>query len=133
MPLSEKDVEAIRAAIDRDADAVRGADWNSVVQMFTPDAVRFPPHHPPIRGREEMRAWLETFPPIAEFSITADEIVGCDDAAFVRGRYALTIAAPPGSPISKDRGHYMGLLRRQSDGSWLWATDMIGSELPLPQ
>jgi hypothetical protein len=29
-----------------------------------------------------------------------------------------------------DRGHYLGLLRKQADGSWLWSTDMAVSELP---
>ena len=70
-------------------------------------------------------------PPIQEFDITADEIVGCNDVAFVRGRYVLTAAAAPGSAPMTDRGNYMGLLRKQPDGSWLWTTDMIAaSELP---
>ncbi len=58
-----------------------------------------------------MRAWLETFPPIERFSITADEILGCEDLAFVRGRYEVTIALDAGSTPATDRGHYMGLLR----------------------
>lgn len=77
-----------------------------------------------------MLTWLQTFPPIEAFDITADEIVGCDDLAFVRGRYSLTAASAPGSLPMTDRGNYMGLLRKQPDGSWLWTTDMIASELP---
>jgi ketosteroid isomerase-like protein len=111
---------------------VRRADWDAVVRMFTTDAIRFPPHQAPIRGRAAMRAWLGTFPPIQQFAITADEIVGCDDVAFVRGRYSLTAAAPGSAPMT-DRGNYMGLLRKQPDGSWLWTTDMISSELPAAQ
>jgi ketosteroid isomerase-like protein len=129
MTLSEADIAAIRAAIEEDAAAVRRADWDAVVRMFTADAIRFPPHQAPIRGRRAMRAWLDTFPPIQQFDITADEIVGCNDVAFVRGGYALTAAAP-GSAAVTDRGNYMGLLRKQPDGSWLWTTDMISSELP---
>lgn len=129
MALSEADTVAIRSAIEEDAAAVRRADWDAVVRLFTADAIRFPPHHAPIRGRAAMRAWLGTFPPIQQFDITADEIVGCEDVAFVRGRYALTAAAPGSAPMT-DRGHYMGLLRRQPNGSWLWTTDMIASELP---
>ena len=131
MALREQDIEAIRAVVEKDAEAVRRADWEAVTRMFTVDAVRFPPHQPPVRGRDAMRAWLETFPPIQEFSITADEIVGSGDWAFVRGSYVLTIAAEAGARPTTDRGHYMGLLRKQGDGSWLWATDMVSSELPL--
>jgi ketosteroid isomerase-like protein len=130
MALSETDIAAIRRAIEQDAAAVRGANWDAVTRMFTADAIRFPPHRAPIRGRDAIRAWLETFPPIQEFAITADEIVGCDDVAFVRGRYSLTAAGATGSSPMIDRGNYMGLLRKQPDGSWLWTTDMISSELP---
>lgn len=130
MSLSERDIEKIRAVVEKDADAVRRGDWSTVTEMFTVDAVRFPPNHPPIRGRDAMRAWLDTFPPIQSFSISAEEILGCEDLAFVRGRYELTITPDPGSTPVTDRGHYMGLLRKQADGSWLWATDMINSELP---
>jgi ketosteroid isomerase-like protein len=131
MALREEDLVAIRGVIEQDAGAVRRSDWAAAAQMFTADAIRFPPHHAPICGRAAMLAWLQTFPPIQEFDITADEIVGCDDVAFVRGRYSLTAAAAPGSPPMTDRGNYMGLLRKQPDGSWLWTTDMIASELPM--
>jgi ketosteroid isomerase-like protein len=130
MALTEDDLSAIRAAIDQDAAAVRRADWDAVTRMFTADAVRFPPNQSPVRGRAAMRAWLETFPPIEEFAITADEIAGGDGVAFVRGTYAITIG---GATPARDRGNYMGLMRKQPDGSWLWTTDMIASEVPLPQ
>ena len=130
MALREQDLAAIRKVIEQDAAAVRRADWDAAARMFTPDAIRFPPHQPPIRGRAAMLAWLQTFPPIQSFDITADEIVGCDDLAFVRGRYSLTAVGAPGSPLMTDRGNYMGLLRKQPDSSWLWTTDMIASELP---
>jgi len=129
MALSDKDLAAIRSVIAQDAAAVRCSDWAAAANLFTADAIRFPPHHPPVQGRDAMLAWLKTFPTIEEFEITADEIVGGDDVAFVRGRYRLT-AAPPGSPPMSDRGNYMGMLRKQPDGSWLWTTDMIASELP---
>jgi ketosteroid isomerase-like protein len=128
MPLTEQDLAAIRAAIEEDAAAVRRADWDAIILMFTADAIRFPPHQPPIRGRAAMRAWLEAFPPLEDFAITADEIAGGDGIAFVRGTYRMTIRGP--APVT-DRGNYMGLMRKQPDGSWLWTTDMAVSELPL--
>ena len=129
MVLPEHDLAAIRAAIVKDEAAVRRADWDAITHMFTEDAIRFPPNQQPIRGRVAMRAWLETFPPFEEFAITADEIVGGEGLAFVRGTYAMTISGP--TPVT-DRGNYMGLMRQQPDGSWLWATDMALSELPFP-
>ncbi|HKB09488.1 MAG TPA: nuclear transport factor 2 family protein, partial [Vicinamibacterales bacterium] len=63
MLLTGTDLADIRHAVEQDAAAVRRADWDAVAAMFTADAVRFPPHQPPIRGRAAMRAWLELFPP----------------------------------------------------------------------
>lgn len=74
-----------------------------------------------------MEAWLEAFPPLEQFVITADEIIGSDRIAFVRGSYTMTIGGA--TPVT-DRGNYMGLMRKQADGSWLWTTDMAVSELP---
>jgi ketosteroid isomerase-like protein len=128
MPLTEDDLAAIRAAIEEDQAAVRRADWDAITRMFTVDAIRFPPHQPPVRGRAAMRAWLEMFPPLEEFAITADEIVGGDGLAFVRGTYAMKSRGP--TPFT-DRGNYLGLMQKQSNGSWLWTTDMAVSELPL--
>ncbi|HEX2339919.1 MAG TPA: nuclear transport factor 2 family protein [Vicinamibacterales bacterium] len=129
MALTEHDLAAIRAAIEKDAAAVRRADWDAITHMFTSDAIRFPAPQPPIRGRAAMRAWLETFPPFEKFAITADEILGGDGLAFVRGTYVMTLGGP--TPVT-DRGNYMGLMRKQPDGSWLWTTDMAVSELPAP-
>src|SRR5262245_53931023 len=97
MALAPEDIEVIRSFIERDAEAVRGADWDTVTRLFTPDAIRFPPNQAPVVGRKAMRAWLETFPPLQEFTITAEEIVGCDDLAFVRGSYAMTLRSEPGT------------------------------------
>jgi len=129
MALSEQDLSAIRAAVEQDGAAVRRADWDATTRMFTTDAIRFPPHQAPVRGRAAIRAWLETFPPIEAFEMTADEIVGGDGLAFVRGTYTITIG---GATPVRDRGHYMGLMRKQPDGAWLWTSDMIASEVPPP-
>ena len=62
MALTEHDLAAIRAAVEKDAAAVRRADWDAITRMFTADAIRFRPNQPPIRGGNA----LETFPPFEE-------------------------------------------------------------------
>src|SRR5262245_32384300 len=119
MALSDADLAAIRRVIEQDAAAMRRSDWEAAARLFTEDAIRFPPHQAPILGRDAMLAFFENFPTIQEFDITADEIAGGDDVAFVRGRYRMTLAGPSGSPPMADHGNYMGLLRKQTDGSWL--------------
>ena len=44
MPLTRVDIDAIRAVIERDAEAIRRGDWDTVTQLFTADAIRFPPN-----------------------------------------------------------------------------------------
>jgi ketosteroid isomerase-like protein len=74
---------------------------------------------------------MDALPPIQHFAITADEIIGCDDFASVRGAYVMTLSPGAGTTPQTDRGHYMGVLRKQPDGSWLWSRDMAVSELSL--
>ena len=41
MALALEDIAVIRSFIERDAEAVRRADWDTVTRLFTPDAIRF--------------------------------------------------------------------------------------------
>jgi hypothetical protein len=40
-----------------------------------------PPNATAIRGKEAIREWLQTFPPVRDFTLRVDEIDGLDDQA----------------------------------------------------
>lgn len=130
-PLTEADKTAIRAVTDSFVANARARRDSANALLFTEDATFMPPNDGPVEGRAAIRAWLAAFPPMSEFTVTAVEIDGRGDLAYVRGTYALTIAAASGRPAMPDHGKFLEVRRRQPDGRWLVHIDIFNSDVPL--
>jgi len=130
--LSEGDIAMIRAAADSfgvNAVAHRAA---ANAALFAENALFMPPNQPAVEGRAEIQAWFAAFPPISDFKHQIVEIDGLGDIAYVRGTYALTIAAQGRTPAVSDHGKYFEVRRKQADGRWLTTLDIFNSDVPLP-
>src|SRR5690242_9391199 len=114
--LTEADRSALRAATDAQGKALIAADWPRFVATFTPDVVRMPPEQPIVQGRDVVLQWLKSFPPISEDRNTIDAIEGNHDVAYLRGRNVITLQVN-GKP-TQVRFKWLGVYRRQRDGSW---------------
>jgi uncharacterized protein (TIGR02246 family) len=126
--LSTVDQAAIRAVSDRWAQLLLAQDFDSLVRLYTEDAVFMPPHQPAMHGRTAIRSWMASFPRISRFSLTVDQIDGRADVAYVRGAYSMTLHPEGASGSIDDVGKYVEIRRRQPDGSWLLATDIFNSD-----
>lgn len=130
--LSEADIAALRAMTDTFvANALARRD-SANAAMFTANGVFLPPNEPAVEGRAAIQAWLTAFPPMSDFKAEVVTIDGVGDVAYVRGTYAFTIAAAGRTPAVSDRGKWLEVFRRQSDGRWLAVIDIFNSDVPLP-
>lgn len=126
---------ADRAAIERVADSQQvlfnaGKFDEAVALTFAEDAVSLPPNAPAVVGRPAIQAYMKTFPPFRDFSMTPQMIDGRGDLAVVQGNYAMTLTVP-GSPSGiKDVGKYLEIWRKQPDGAWKVIRDAFSSDLP---
>ena len=126
---------ADRAAIERVADSQQvlfntGKFDEAVALTFAEDAVSLPPNAPAVVGRPAIQAYMKTFPPFRDFSMTPRMIDGRGDLAVVRGNYAMTLSVP-GSPAGqKDVGKYLEIWKKQPDGGWKVIRDAFSSDLP---
>ena len=110
--------------------AFLAGDWAKVASHYTTNAVLNPPHHPALKGRKAIRAFLETFPPVTAFHLRDVQIEARGDLAYVLGKYTMAVL-PPGAPGPvKDSGKYLDVRRKGSDGQWLFHVDMFNSDLP---
>ena len=127
--LSQADVTKINEVTQTWVKALLAKNWATAAGLFLDDAVLYPPNEPAVKGRAAIRAWLEKFPPIKDFTASSVRVEGRDDLAYVLGTYTMTIA-PPGAPGPvKDSGKWVGVERRQPDGRWLIAVDIFSSDL----
>ena len=109
--------------------AVLAGDWAKVASLYTTDAVLNPPHHPAVKGRKAIRAWLQKFPPITAFQVRDVKMDGRGGLAYVLGKYTMTLV-PPGAPGPvKDSGKYLDIRRKQPNGRWLLQVDIFNSDL----
>jgi uncharacterized protein (TIGR02246 family) len=108
---------------------VNAKDWNAVAGAYTADAILMPPNGPVIQGRDNIKNFFVSFPPIRDMKLTLIEIDGCGDLAYVRGAYSMSVTIPNSAPIH-EQGKYIEIRRKQSDGRWLIARDMFSSDLP---
>ena len=128
--LSQRDVTAVRESMDAYVRTSLAGDWDAWGKLVLSDVVAMPPNHAPLLGRDAAVAYVKTYPKLTKFSTNVDEITGQGDLAYARGRYSITTEAPDGK-TSTERGSFIEIHRRQSDGSWPFARLIWHSDAPL--
>lgn len=130
--LTDADRAAIRAADENFTKMAMAADYAGLVAMaYTDDAMFMAPNAPAATGHAAIQAAMGGFPPISNFTITSQEIEGTAEMAYARGTYSMTLTPPGAAPIP-DSGKFVGIWRKQADGSWKMTRDIFNSDLPLP-
>ena len=83
--------------------------------------------------REAYAAFFGMGVEATEFTVTAEKIDGAGDLAFDRGIWTWTGTPPGATEPTSDSGKYLGISRRQEDGTWLWTEMIWNSDMPVPQ
>ena len=130
--ISDADIARIRAQAAEFARAAVARSDSATAAQYSINAVFMPPNQPAVEGRIAIQAWFKAFPPLSAFRLNVIEVDGRGDLAYERGRYAMTIAAAGRTPAVEDRGKFLAVLHRQSDGRWLMTNDIFNSDVPLP-
>jgi ketosteroid isomerase-like protein len=103
------------------------------VSFYSNDAIVMPPNAPADTTKETIRkGWqdlLGTPGLVISWKTTKVEVAKSGDLAFLSGTYELTMNDSSGKPIN-DRGKYVEVWEKQSDGKWKCATDIWNSDLP---
>ena len=128
--LLSEDFAAIEAQTKNYIEAMQANNWAGAMAIYAEDAIIMPPNSPAIGGRANIQAFLETFPPLNNFSIKIVEIEGRGDMAYVRGTYRMTLT-PEGGEAITDSGKYIEIRKKQADGSWLLTHDIFNSDVEI--
>jgi uncharacterized protein (TIGR02246 family) len=101
---------------------------------YADDALLLSPNQPLVAGRDKIQAGLTTLMADPNFALTFQsshvEAAKGGDFVYTVGAYARTVSDPKTKQPVTDKGNYLTIWKKQSDGAWKVVTDMDNSELP---
>jgi uncharacterized protein (TIGR02246 family) len=98
-------------------------DLEAVMALYTPDAALVPQPGQVVTGQAAIREALQAFLALrGKIELQTTYIVEAGDTALMRGQWRLNGTGPDGQPVALS-GKSNEVLRKQPDGSWLFAVD----------
>jgi ketosteroid isomerase-like protein len=133
-------VEQLLRDLDaRWAKAAATKDVEQTIAFYSDDAIVFPPNAASAATKDAIRSeWTQMFASpgfVITWQPTRVQVGKSGQMAWVSGTYELTMNDASGKPIN-DRGKYLEVWEKQTDGNWKCAADMWNSDLaasaPVP-
>ncbi|MAK59412.1 MAG: DUF4440 domain-containing protein [Ponticaulis sp.] len=128
--ITEEDRLAIEASSRHWVETYNRNDWDTLSNLFTPDAILMPPNGPAVIGRSAIAEWEQTNEAGFRIAFDLQSIDGAGDTAYVRGRSCVFIPDGAGK-YGVDVGKFLEVRKRQSDGTWLIKADIFNSDLSV--
>ena len=127
------DEATLRKLDDEWSRAAGSRDVAKTVSYYSDDAVVMPPNIPTLTSKDAIRNLWNSMLEAPTFSggwkATKVEVAQSGDLAYVSGNYEFNEKDPAGNPIT-DKGKYLEVWKKQSDGNWKCVADMFNSDLP---
>jgi ketosteroid isomerase-like protein len=132
-PSGTQPVEQLLRGLDAEwAKAAAAKDVERTIAYYSDDAIVFPPNATSAPTREAIRnGWKEMFASpgfVITWQPTRVQLAKSGDMGWVSGTYELTMNDASGKPIN-DRGKYLEVWEKQTDGNWKCRADMWNSDL----
>jgi len=127
------DEKAIRDADEAWSTAAAAKDVDKTVAFYSEDAVVMPPNAERAASKEAIRKiWKDMLTDAkVSWKATKVEVAKSGDIGFVIGTYEVTMNdVVTGKPIN-DRGNYVEVWEKQTDGSWKCGADIFNSDIPV--
>ena len=126
-------VEQLLRDLDaRWAKAAATKDVEQTIAFYSDDAIVFPPNAASAATKDAIRSgWKQMFASpgfVITWQPTRVQVGKSGQMAWVSGTYELTMNDASGKPIN-DRGTYLEVWEKQTDGNWKCAADMWNSNL----
>ena len=133
---SNIDLSGIKETIDRQNRSYENAYNNKQIQklgeLHTVDAIVMPPNSKMVEGKEDIMRILndEIQSGGQDIKFETLELVINGDFAYETGLYSVNMKNKGQEPVS-DKGKYIVIWEKQSDGQWLMDKDIWNSDLPV--
>jgi ketosteroid isomerase-like protein len=133
------DTEGLKKAVeDYNSAAIEAMTTNNYeksLSYFADDATEMPPNEPAIKGKENIKAWMEkgaqSGVKATAVKFTSLEVVAAGNIGYEIGDYDMTFEIPSVGEV-KDVGKYIAIFKKQQDGSWKVYAETWNSNAPPP-
>ena len=128
------DIEAINKLHQREMEASRKWDIDTLASLWTDDVVMLPAGEPALIGRDANRASITRLrdesgsAQISDYILSFNEVKVTGDWAFEWGTYSGTLAPEGGGESLRATGKVIRVLKKDADGSWKIARAMYNSD-----
>ena len=111
-------------------EAVCAGRMEGIAELYAQDAVLLPPNRDIILGREDISLYWQGIMQqgVEDIVLMTIDVHACDDTLYEIGRYDLRMQ-PPGKEAVGDRGKYVVIWKRTSDGSLKIQTDIWNTNM----
>jgi uncharacterized protein (TIGR02246 family) len=123
-------VEAINKLHQREMEASKKWDVDTLASLWTNDIVTLPAGEPALIGKDANRASMVRLRDeshdlqITDYTLSMNEVKVAGDWAFEWGTYAGTVTPAAGGEPARSAGKVIRVLKKDSDGSWKIARAM---------
>lgn len=115
--------------------AAETRDLEKLLSFYADDAVVLPAHAAIATTKDSIRNIFQKLLSIPGVTLswkpTRVTVAGSGDLAYSTGPYEMSAPGDTGKP-SIDRGKYVAVWKKQTDGNWKVAVDIWNTDLPLP-
>ena len=128
------DMDAINALHQRDMEASKKWDVDTLASLWADDIVTLTQGEPPMIGKDANRAAMmrlreeSSGVQITDYILSFNEVKIVDDWAFEWGTYSGTVKPLDGGEPIRTTGKVIRILKKDSDGSWKIARAMYDSD-----
>jgi len=123
---------AVKSADTQWSKAAESRNILNVMPFYADNASILPPNAEMVSKTPDMRkVWTDMLTPNTTLTWTPGnvEVASSGDIAYDQGFYLKTTQVAKGQPVL-DRGKYLKVWQKQTDGSWKAVADMWSSDLP---
>ena len=108
---------------------------DNFAKYYADDAVLLLPNAPILNGKQAIAGAVKEMmsdPNFAlDFTGTSADAAKGGDMVYTTGTYTMTMSDAKKQPMT-DKGKYVTVFKKQTDGSWKAVADIVNSDLPMP-
>ena len=132
----DADVQAIKDTEAAWVKASAAKDAEKFASFYTDDASLLLQDMPAVTGKEAIAKSIKGMMSDPNFSLTFQgsrfDVAKSGDLGFSQGSYTMTMTNPKSKKAVTDKGKYLTVFKKQTDGTWKAVEDMVSSDGTLP-